>query len=127
MVDEYGLNLDSLPSVESVESVGTRAVAYFRSSLDDEGRSVEVQRDFVRRWAAANGVRIVREFCDSGPATAEDRPGLGELMKEWIARRDDFEAVICFDRTRLGRLVDDGGAELAAVCEENGKTMLLID
>ena len=111
----------------SLESVGTRAVAYFRSSLDDEGRSVEVQRDFVRRWAAANGVRIVREFCDSGAATAEDRPGLVELMEEWIARRDDFEAVICFDRSRLGRLVDDGGAELAAVCEENGKTMLMID
>ncbi|MBB3205490.1 DNA invertase Pin-like site-specific DNA recombinase [Rhodopirellula rubra] len=122
MVDE--LNLDLLPAVESV---GTRAVAYFRSSLDDEGRSVEVQRDFVRRWAAANGVRILREFCDSGPGTVEDRSGLVEMMEEWVARRDDFEAVICFDRTRLGRWVDGGCAELAAVCEENGKTMLLID
>tara|TARA_A100000171_G_scaffold50361_1_gene61534 strand:- start:56 stop:424 length:369 start_codon:yes stop_codon:yes gene_type:complete len=122
VVDELKLDL-----VPAVESVGTRAVAYFRSSLDDAGRSVEVQRDFVRRWAAVNGVRIVREFCDSGLATAEDRPGLVEMIQEWIARRDDFDAVICFDRSRLGRLVDDGGAELAAVCEENGKTMLIID
>ena len=104
-----------------MESVGTRAVAYFRSSLDDEGRSVEVQRDFVRRWAAANGVRIVREFCDSGPATAERRPGLVELMEEWIARRNDFDAVICFDRSRLVRLVGDGGASLLRFARRTGR------
>ncbi|MCO8122605.1 recombinase family protein [Stieleria sp. TO1_6] len=76
MVDE--LNLEPVPAVESV---GTRAVAYFRSSLDDEGRSVDVQGSFVRRWAAANGVRIVREFCNSGPATAEGRPTLAEMVE----------------------------------------------
>ena len=122
MIDES--NLDLAPAVESVV---TRAVAYFRSSLDDEGQSVEVQRSLVRRWAAANRVRIVREFCDSGPGTADELPALAEMMEEWVARRDDFEAVICFDRSRLGRLVGDGGAELAAVCQENWKTMLIID
>ncbi len=104
MVDES--NFDSVPAVELV---GTRAVAYFRSSLDDAGRSIDVQRSFVRRWAAANGVRIVREFCDSGPATAEGRPALAEKVEEWIARQGDFDVVICFDRSRLGRVAGDGG------------------
>ena len=122
MVDELNLN-----AVPAVEPVGTRAVAYFRSSLDDAGRSIGLQRDFVRRWAASNRVRIVREFCDLGPGTVEHRPGLVEMMEEWIARRDDFDAVICLDRSRLGRVAGDGGTELVAVCEENGKTILIID
>lgn len=122
MVDE--LNFDSVPAVELV---GTRAVAYFRSSLDDAGRSVDVQRSFVRHWAAANGVRIVREFCDSGPATAVDRPALAEMVEEWIARRDDFDVVICCDRSRVERVVDDGALGLAEFCEENGKAFLILD
>ena len=120
MVDE--LNLDLVPAVESV---GTRAVAYFRSSLDDEGDRLKCNVILFGGGRRRMGCGLFGSFVTRGRRRRRSRPGLVEMMEEWIARRDDFDAVICFDRSRLGRLVDDGGAELAAVCEENGKTMLI--
>lgn len=119
MVDK--LNVGLVP-------IGALAVAYYRCSADDgDRRALIMQHDRVRRWAAANGVEIIREFCDVVPAkvTADDRPALTEMVEDWISRRDDFDFVLCFDLSRLGRACDDSGDSLAVVCEENGKRIVV--
>lgn len=123
MVDESDVDVVPFSS-----AAGVRAVAYFRSSVEgDDGRSIIVQQDLVRRWAAANGLEIIREFCDVGPAkvSPDDRPALAEMVEYWISRRDDFDFVLCFDLSRLGRACDDSGDSLAVVCEENGKRIVV--
>ena len=105
-----------------------QAVAYFRSSVDDgDRRAILMQQDCVRRWAAVNGVEIIREFCDVGPerAASENRPAFAEMLNHWITRRNDFERVLCFDWSRLGRGGEDGEASLAVVCRQHGKRIVV--
>jgi DNA invertase Pin-like site-specific DNA recombinase len=41
-----------------------RAVAYYRKSNDDDGSSIDQQREWARAAAAREGVELVREFAD---------------------------------------------------------------
>lgn len=121
MVDE--LNVGLVP-------LGARAVAYYRCSVDDGDRkAILMQQDRVRRWAIANGVEIIREFCDVGPAKAasDDRPEFAEMVSDWVALRNDFDCVLCFDLSRLGRGCHDSDDSLAVACEENGKYIVVAD
>jgi DNA invertase Pin-like site-specific DNA recombinase len=84
----------------------TRAVAYYRHSAQvQQENSITIQQDQVRAWAKQHGVEIIREFCDAGRSglNSEDRPAFTEMMEEWIKRRSDFEYVLCFEASRLGR------------------------
>ncbi len=119
MVDE--LNADLVP-------VGERAVAYYRCSVDDgDRRAILMQQDRVRRWAIANGVEIIREFCDVGPAGAasEDRPEFAEMVSDWVALRNEFDCVLCFDASRFGRVCLAGRESFAAICEQHGKRIVV--
>ena len=119
MVDE--LNVGLVP-------LGARAVAYYRCSVDDgDRRALMMQQDRVRRWAIANGVEIIREFCDVGPAGAasEDGSEFAEMVNNWITRRNDFLFVLCFDLSRVGRVGVDGHASFAAICEQHGKRIVV--
>lgn len=119
MVDE--LNIGLMPP-------GARAVAYFRCSVDSgDRRALMMQQDRVRRWAIADGVEIIREFCDVRPvgAGSEDCPAFVEMVNDWITRRNDFDCVLCFDLSRVGRVEDDEHASFAAICEQHGKRIVV--
>jgi hypothetical protein len=55
-----------------------RAVAYYRHSAHDrQENSIPIQQGQVRKWAADNGIVIIREFRDASKSgfAAEGRPG----------------------------------------------------
>jgi len=84
-----------------------RALAYYRqSALIRQEESIAIQQEHVRQWAAANGVEIIREFCDTSPANIEcdELPAFTEMLDDWIKQRSDFEYVLCLDASRWGRL-----------------------
>ncbi|TWU39372.1 Recombinase [Novipirellula artificiosorum] len=105
-----------------------RAVAYYRHSAQDrQENSIPIQQDQVRAWAMEHGVEIIREFCDAGRSglNSEGRPAFTEMMEEWIAKRDDFEYVLCLDVSRWGRFQDiDLSAQFSAICKKNGKQVI---
>jgi DNA invertase Pin-like site-specific DNA recombinase len=84
---------------------GTRAVAYLRVSTEsqrDDGEGLDIQRDRIIEWAAANGRVIVAWRIDagvSGEAPLEERDGLADAL-ELIHDGDASELVIA----RLDRL-----------------------
>ena len=42
------------------------------------------------------------------------------MMEEWIAKRNDFEYVLCLDVSRWGRFQDiDLSAQFSAICKKN--------
>ncbi len=105
-----------------------RAVAYYRHSAQDrQENSIPIQQDQVRAWANQHGVEIIREFCDAGRSglNSEDRPAFMEMMDEWIAKRNDFEYVLCLDVSRWGRFQDiDLSAQFSAICKKNKKQVI---
>ena len=105
-----------------------RAVAYYRHSAQDrQENSIPIQQDQVRAWAQQHGVEIIREFCDAGRSglNSEDRPAFTEMMEEWIAKRNDFEYVLCLDVSRWGRFQDiDLSAQFSAICKKNKKQVI---
>ncbi|MFN9421460.1 MAG: recombinase family protein [Pirellula sp.] len=105
-----------------------RAVAYYRHSAQDrQENSIPIQQDQVRAWAKQHGVEIIREFCDAGRSglNSEDRPAFTEMMEEWIAKRNDFEYVLCLDVSRWGRFQDiDLSAQFSAICKKNKKQVI---
>jgi DNA invertase Pin-like site-specific DNA recombinase len=105
-----------------------KAVAYYRHSAQDrQENSIPIQQDQVRAWAKEHGVEIIREFCDAGRSglNSEGRPAFTEMMEEWIAKRHDFEYVLCLDVSRWGRFQDiDLSAQFSAICKKNGKQVI---
>lgn len=105
-----------------------RAIAYYRHSAQDrQENSIPIQQDQVRAWAKQHGVEIIREFCDAGRSglNSEGRPAFTEMMDEWIAKRHDFEYVLCLDVSRWGRFQDiDLSAQFSAICKKNGKQVI---
>ena len=105
-----------------------KAVAYYRHSAQDrQENSIPIQRQEVTKWAAENGVEIIKEFVDPGRSglNAEGRPGFNEMMNEWVKQKKDFEYVICLDVSRWGRFQDiDLSAQYSAECKSNGKQVI---
>ena len=107
-----------------------RTIAYYRHSIQDgQEESLAIQQDHVRRWATENGVEIIREFCDVGPAGSDfaDRPAFTEMLEYWIKQRSDFEYVLCLDASRWGRFRNIAIAELVSeICEHYKKQLIYI-
>jgi DNA invertase Pin-like site-specific DNA recombinase len=108
---------NSIVTVLGQRSPSARAVAYFRSSSQvGHEYALSSQQDQVRQWAKERGVEIIHEFCDIGPSGPDTKelPALTVMLDEWVKPRSDFELVLCFDASRLGRCVDGNFAERPA-------------
>ena len=85
-----------------------RAVAYYRKSNDDDGSSIEQQREWARTAAQKEGVEIVREFADQakkGHETAT-RAAFHEMLRfcqEQARKRDPIDVVVCWHTNRFSR------------------------
>jgi DNA invertase Pin-like site-specific DNA recombinase len=85
-----------------------RAVAYYRKSNEDDGSSIEQQREWARTAAQKEGVEIVREFADQakkGHETAT-RTAFHEMLafcQEQARRRQPISAVVCWHTNRFSR------------------------
>jgi DNA invertase Pin-like site-specific DNA recombinase len=113
---------------EDPTALRPRAVAYYRHSAQDrQENSIPIQQDQVRKWALENGVDIIKEFPDAGKSglTAEGRPAFTEMMGEWVAKRKDFDYVLCLDVSRWGRFQDiDLSAQYSAECKKHKKQVI---
>jgi DNA invertase Pin-like site-specific DNA recombinase len=77
-----------------------RVALYARVSTTDQ--HTENQLTELRRYVAARGWAITREYVDDGISGAKERrPALDELLRD--ARRRRFDAIACWRLDRLGR------------------------
>jgi site-specific DNA recombinase len=100
---------------ELTDEMSEQALAYYRvstseqanTSYDDEGFSIQAQRDYCGRKATDLPARIVAEFVDKGKsARTNDRPELQALLKR-IAEDPDIKYVIVHKLDRLARNRED--------------------
>ena len=100
-----------------------RLVAYLRISSNGQidGYGFDTQRDDIRRWAKANGHKVIAEFSDvvTGKSDGPDRPGLVEAL-QLVRRPPEAEGIIVGKLDRLARKVTVQEAILALVWGEHG-------
>ena len=83
-----------------------RAAIYVRVSTDRQ--TIENQLRELHRIAQRRGWEVVQEYRDagiSGSKGREERPGLGEMLKD--AQRRRFDVVMAWAIDRLGRSLND--------------------
>ena len=116
---------DKMPVMSTPRTAPRSAVGYVRVSTDmqaADGLSLDAQREAIRTYCAANGLRLVKIYQDVLSGGRADRPGLADALK---AQSDVF-VVLKFDR--LSRSVshfcqmfethfEDGKRELVAIRE----------
>ena len=81
-----------------------KAVIYTRISTTDKGQTVDNQLRILREVAEKKGLEVVKELSDKGISGAkgrDEREGFNELIKGAI--RKDFDIILCWDISRLGR------------------------
>ena len=106
-----------------------RAVAYYRHSAQDrQENSVEIQQDQVRKFAADNGIEIVREFADRGKSglSVEGRDEFNTMLRDYVQGcREDFQFVLVLDVSRWGRFQEtDLSAYYTGLCLQHGKQVV---
>lgn len=101
-----------------------RLVAYLRvsSSGQLDGYGFDVQRADIKRWAKANGHKIVDEFTDAvtGKADTNDRPGLTQAL-QLLRKPPEADGLIVGKLDRLARQLTVQEAILALVWREGGR------
>jgi DNA invertase Pin-like site-specific DNA recombinase len=96
-----------------------RLAAYVRVSTQeqaDKGHGLDVQRSAIRKWARANGHRIVSWHADegiSGAKPADERPGLADALR--VVRAREATGLVVARLDRLARSVTVQEAVLAEV------------
>lgn len=102
-----------------------RLVAYVRvSSHDHDEATVEHQARSIKRWARANGHRVVSVFKDegvSGAKPADERQGLTDALRS--LRNREASGLVVRDLDRLARSVTVQEAVLAEVWQRDDTTV----
>ena len=107
-----------------------RLVAYLRVSSNGQidGYGFDTQRDDIRRWAKANGHKVIAEFSDvvTGKSDGPDRPGLVEAL-QLVRRPPEAEGIIVGKLDRLARKVTVQEAILGLIWSDGGKVFTAED
>jgi DNA invertase Pin-like site-specific DNA recombinase len=107
-----------------------RLVAYLRVSSTGQidGYGYDVQLTDIKRWAKANGHKIVATFRDAvtGKYDAPDRPGLTEAI-QMVRRPPEADGIVVGKLDRLARALTVQEAILALVWREGGKVFTAED
>lgn len=99
------------------------AIAYVRMSTDHQQYSTNNQLDVIEKYAADNGITILRTYSDEGKSGLSIRgrdslEGLIEIVQKGQA---DFKAILVYDISRWGRFQDaDEGAYYEFICRRSG-------
>jgi DNA invertase Pin-like site-specific DNA recombinase len=85
-----------------------RAAAYVRMSTAEQDLSPQLQEAFLRRYADAHAMQVVRVYADEGCSglVLAGRTGLKTLMADVAAERSDFAVLLVYDVSRWGRYQD---------------------
>jgi DNA invertase Pin-like site-specific DNA recombinase len=85
-----------------------RAVAYYRKSNDDDGGSVEQQREWARVACEKEGLELVREFVDQAKrgwdtAARTEFHAMLAFCQEQARKRTPIDVVVCWHTNRFSR------------------------
>lgn len=85
-----------------------RAAEYVRISTEHQQYSTDNQAAAIRRYADTHGYEIVHTYKDDGKSglNLSGRSGLKLLLADIEAGRTDFQALLVYDVSRLGRFQD---------------------
>lgn len=114
------MTIDSTPASRKL-----RVVAYLRVSTDrqaEQGQGLDIQERAIKRWARAQGHRIVEVLRDegiSGSKDAADRPSLTEALDLVERRRAD--GIVVYRLDRLARSLTVQEAVLGHVWRHRGR------
>lgn len=101
-----------------------RLVSYLRVSSTGQldGYGFDRQRADIKRWAKANGHKIVAEYTDTvtGKVDAPDRPGLTEAL-QMVRKPPEADGLVVGALDRLARALTTQEAILALVWREGGR------
>ncbi|OJY53532.1 recombinase family protein [Pseudonocardia sp. 73-21] len=107
-----------------------RLVSYLRVSTTGQldGYGFDVQREHIRKWAKANGHKIVAEYTDAvtGKADVGDRPGLLEAL-QMIRKPPEADGIVVGKLDRLARQLTTQEAILSLVWREGGQVFTAED
>lgn len=100
-----------------------RAAQYVRMSTEHQQYSVHNQVEAIARYAARRGFKVVRTYADEGKSglTLTGRPALRQLLADVGNGSCDYEALLVYDVSRLGRFQDpDEAAAYELQCRRAG-------
>ena len=108
---------------------GKRAVAYYRyATKPPQSYTLKIQHDHVRKFAADNGIQIIKEFADKGKSglSVEGRDDFNEMIHVYVeGGKEDFQYVLVLDVSRWGRFQEtDLSAYYTGLCLQNGKQVI---
>ena len=102
------INWNTPDNDESPVPPRIRAAEYVRMSTEHQQYSTDNQGGAIRRFADTHGYEIVHTYKDDGKSglNLSGRTGLKLLLADIEAGRTDFQALLVYDVSRLGRFQD---------------------
>jgi len=100
-----------------------RAAQYVRMSTEHQQYSVHNQSEAIAHYAAQRGYEIVQTYADHGCSglSLTGRPALRQLLADVGNGCSDYEALLVYDVSRLGRFQDpDEAASYELQCRRAG-------
>lgn len=100
-----------------------RAAQYVRMSTEHQQYSVDNQAEAIARYAGRRGFEVVRTYADEGKSglSLTGRPALRQLLADVGSGCCDYEALLVYDVSRLGRFQDpDEAATYELQCRRAG-------
>ena len=75
------------------------------TTMQIDGFSLDAQDEAVKRYAMANGYKIVGQYSDEGKSgtNVEGRPEFQQMMNDIESEKDGVKYVIVFKLSRFGR------------------------
>lgn len=99
------------------------AAQYVRMSTDLQQYSIENQKAAIERYAAQNGFVVVKTYADAGRSgvVLRHRESLRELLRDVVAGKTQYKAILVYDVSRWGRFQDsDEAAAYEFLCKRAG-------
>ena len=97
-----------------------RAAQYVRMSTEHQQYSTDNQAEVIRRFAAAQGMEIVRTYSDEGKSglNVAGRDALRQMIADVESGTAGYEAILVYDVSRWGRFQDaDESAYYEYLCK----------
>lgn len=101
---------------------GLGAVGYVRRSTDRQEQSIPDQQRAIERYCAQHGLRLLRYYTDdaiSGTSTS-GRHGFQSLIGDAQSPARDFDAIVCYDVKRFGRVGNDEAGYYRHLLRQHG-------
>lgn len=92
---------------------GLRVVLYLRQSDREQRLSIAQQRAECRAYAQSRGWKIVGEYVDDGKSGSKEvgkRTEFARLLDDAEQKGRKWDAILCWDTSRFGRLDSQAGA-----------------